>query len=48
LLGYDIGGALFLKAQLRVGVQVAPDSGNGGCVGQDFVDQFHASIPVIR
>ena len=33
--GYEIGRALFLKAELRMGVQVTPQRGDARGVGQD-------------
>ena len=42
-LGDDIGGALFLKAQFRVGMDVASDGGDAGGIGQDGFDELHAN-----
>ena len=43
-LGDHIGRAHFLEAQLRVGVDVASDGGDGGRVGQDGFDELHGSL----
>ncbi len=40
-LGDDVGGAVLLKAQLGVGVDVTADGGDGGHVGQDGFDEVH-------
>ena len=40
-----VGGAALLEAQLRVGMQVTADRGDGGTVGQDGFDQLHRALP---
>jgi len=39
--GDHIGGAHLLKTQLRVGVDVASNAGDGRRLGQDGIDDFH-------
>ena len=41
LLGHHIGGSHFLKAKLRVGVDIFTNGRNAGCVGEERVDELH-------
>ena len=38
---HHVGGAHFLEAQFGMGVDVAPDGGDGGGLGDDGVEDFH-------
>jgi hypothetical protein len=41
LPGDEVRGALLLEAQFGMGVDVAPDGGNAGRVGEDGFDEAH-------
>jgi hypothetical protein len=41
LLRHHFGGTQLLETQLRVGMNVAPDAGNGSGLGEDGVNEFH-------
>jgi len=43
-LGDDVGGAFLVEAQLGVGVDVAPDRGRDGGVGEDGLDDLHGRL----
>ncbi len=40
--GHDVGGAFLLKTEFRVGVDVAPQSGDASGLADDAVNQIHA------
>ncbi len=40
--GHDVGGALLLKTEFRVGVNVAPQSSDARGLANDVVNQFHS------
>ncbi len=44
-LGDDVGGADLFEAEFGVGVDVAPQGGNAGAVGQDGFDELHRLTP---
>ena len=39
---HHVGGAHFLEAQFRMGMNVTSHQGNAGCLGDEGVDEFHA------
>jgi hypothetical protein len=42
LLRHDFGGTQLLETQLRMGMYIAPNAGDGSGLGEDGVNEFHA------
>jgi hypothetical protein len=38
---HHVGGADFFEAEFRVGVEVTPDGGDAGRLGDERIDEFH-------